>query len=82
LIKGTPIKKLSGGYNHNDSTYTPSCIPKFTTHDKFVEAKIKMLEEDFKIPLSEKDIWHLREYKTEGEINAAVRAIIDKYWGG
>ena len=72
--------KISEGFVHDDATYMSGCIPKFTTPNKYIDAKVKILEEDFKIHLTEKDIWQLREYKTEGEINAAVRAIINKYW--
>lgn len=81
MVKGKPVYKLSSKSVHDDSMYIPSCIPKFTTPDKFIESKVKMLEEDFRIRLTDEDKWHLREYKTEGEINAAVRGLIDKYWG-
>jgi hypothetical protein len=57
-----------------------SWMPEFTTAKEFAEAKIKMLKEQFYIQLSTDDILHLRSLKTETEINAAVRAIINKYW--
>lgn len=51
-------------------------VPTFTTAEEFIEKKIDMLQKDFRIELSLDDIIHLKNLKTEREINAAVRAII------
>ena len=45
-----------------------------------VVAELKMLQEHMCIDLTDEDISHLHEYRTEGEINAAVKGIINKYW--
>ena len=64
-----------------DETYfNPSCIQRFVTPEKFIEEKVQMLREDFYINVTDDDIKYLKQFKTEVQINAAVRAIIDKYW--
>jgi hypothetical protein len=55
-------------------------VPNFKTAKKFAEAKIDMLERDFKIKLTDKQRLHLLTLKTERDINAAVRSIIDSAW--
>lgn len=55
-------------------------IPEFTTAREFADAKIEMLREQFCIRLTKEDTTHLRSLKTENEINAAVKSIINKYW--
>lgn len=61
--------------------FAPTYIPEFDTPEKFVDEKIEMLQGQCYIKLSEKDIAHLRTLKTEHAINAAVRSLINKYWG-
>ena len=65
---------------HEYDEFLPSYIPEFKTPEKFVDEKIKMLRDQFRIDLSDEDIAHLRELKTESAINAAVMAIFNKYW--
>lgn len=65
---------------HDDTDFTPNYVPEFTTPEKFIEAKVKMLRDHMHIDLTDADIAHLREFKTEGEINAAVKGLINKYW--
>ena len=60
--------------------FSPVGVTKFTTTEEFIQAKIKMLTEDFHIYLTEEDIDYLHRFKAEHEINAAVRAIINKHW--
>lgn len=57
-----------------------SSIPNFTTPEKFIKAKIKMLKEDFMIDITKEDEEYLRKFKTEGGINSAVKHLINKYW--
>ena len=57
-----------------------TCVPAFVDPDKYVDDKVQMLEEEFMIRLTYDDTLYLRQYKTENEINAAVRGIINKYW--
>lgn len=58
----------------------PSYVPAFKTPIKFAEAKIRMLEKDFRIELTDKQKLHLKTLPTERAINAAVRQIIDEAW--
>lgn len=58
----------------------PSYIQDFKSAVTFAEAKIQMLEKDFQIKLTDKQKLHLKTLKTEREINAAVRSIIDNAW--
>lgn len=65
------------------STYNikgPSYVPEFKDPKKFAEKKIEILERDFKIKLTDKQKLHLKTLKTEREINAAVRQIINDAW--
>ena len=55
-------------------------IPEFENPEQFVDEKIKMLTEDFKINLTYEDKKYLRSFKTENHINTAVRTIFNKYW--
>lgn len=66
---------------HDNGTFSPAYIQRFTDAEKFVESKIDMLREDFAIQLTDEDIKYLRGFKTEAQINAAVRTIIDRHWG-
>ena len=65
---------------HADSNFTPSYIPEFTTPEKFIDAKIELLQDHLEIELDNEDVEFLKQYKTEGEINAAVKGIINKHW--
>lgn len=76
----TQIKDLVGKGVHDDTAFAPSYIPEFTTPEKFIEAKVKMLREHFQINVTNDDIVYLQQYKKEGEINAAVKGIINKHW--
>lgn len=65
---------------HEDGDFTASYIPQFTTAEEFVNAKIEMLRGPFCINLTQEDIDYLRSFKTENEINAAVKGLLNKYW--
>ncbi len=65
---------------HADGNFRPSYIPEFTTPEEFVDAKIEMLTGPFKMKLDRDDIIFLRQFKTEVQINNAVKSIINKYW--
>ena len=56
------------------------CVPRFTNADKFIDEKVKILRDQLCIQITDEDIEFLRQFKTEGEINAAVKRIINKYW--
>lgn len=74
------IQDLWAREAHENTDFTPSYIPEFITPEKYIDAKVKMLQEHMCIDLTDEDISHLYEYRTEGEINAAVKGIINKYW--
>lgn len=65
---------------HDDTSFSPTYVPEFTTPEEFIAAKVEMLRTHMEIDVTQEDIAHLREYQTEGEINAAVKSIINKYW--
>lgn len=56
------------------------CIPKFDRADKFIDEKVNILKDQMYIQVTDEDIEYLRQFKTEGDINAAVKRIINKYW--
>lgn len=60
--------------------FEASYIPRFKNAGQFIEEKIDMLRNHFNIDLTYEDIAHLCELKTENEINAAVKGILNKYW--
>lgn len=64
----------------DNDRFSPVGVTKFTTTEEFIQSKIEMLTEDFRIYLTEEDIDYLHRFTTEGDINAAVRTIINKYW--
>ena len=74
------IQELWRDGPHDDTDFTPTYVPEFTTPAKFIEDKVKILKEHMQIDVTDEDIRHLYEFKTEGEINAAVKGIINKYW--
>lgn len=66
--------------NSPESEFSPSYIPKFENPNQFIEEKIKMLRKEFRIRLTNEEINHLYELKTEVDINAAVKTIINNHW--
>lgn len=65
---------------HDETDFVASYVPQFTTPEEFVDMKIEMLRGEFCINITEEDIVYLRSFKTENEINAAVKGILNKYW--
>ena len=65
---------------HGDGHFRPSYIPEFTTPEQFVDAKVKILRNHLGINITYEDIAYLRQFKTEVQINNAVKTIINKYW--
>lgn len=63
-----------------DHIFEANYTPKFETPGQFITDKIEMLREHFRINLTAEDIDYLCQFKTENEINAAVKGIINKYW--
>lgn len=74
------IQELWSNGVHVENKFAPNYIPKFTTPEKFINAKVEMLREHLLIELSDEDIEYLRRFKTEAQINAAVKTVINKYW--
>ena len=66
--------------NDPESDFQPSYIPKFENPNQFIEAKLKMLRYQFRIRPTDKEINHLYELKTEGDINAAIKTILNNHW--
>jgi hypothetical protein len=60
--------------------YEPNPIAKFKNPEDFIEDKVRMLQEHFKIQLTTDDLTYLKKFKTENDINAAVRTIISRHW--
>ena len=47
---------------------------------KLVEDKIKMLQKDFLINPTDEEIAHIKELKTEQQVETYVRIIINNHW--
>lgn len=63
-----------------DEAYHLSHAPQFKNAEQFIQAKLKMLVNDFRITPTETEIKHLCSLATESEINCAVRQIINDHW--
>lgn len=66
--------------NDPESEFSPTYIPKFENPEQFIEAKLEMLRGHLKITPTIEEINHLYELKTEYEINAAVKTILNNHW--
>lgn len=66
--------------NSDDAGWYGSYIPHFKNANQFIKEKVEMLQDDFCIYLTQKEIDHLHTLKTENDINLAVRGIINKHW--
>ena len=73
-----PVRPVDG--IDTDGTFLPKYVPRFVNPEQFIDAKVKILREHFKMQITEEDIEYLRGFKTEVGINAAVRVLINKYW--
>lgn len=60
--------------------YINSHSPNFSTPEKYVKAKLKILRRDFYIEPTEEEIKHLNELKTQISIDNAILAIINNHW--
>lgn len=63
-----------------DEAYKLNHAPKFKNAEQYIQAKLKMLVNDFCIYPTETEIKHLYELETESKINLAVRQIINDHW--
>ena len=79
LCRETIIKPLAIHANA-DEAYKLNHAPAFKNAKQFIQAKLKMLMDDFCIYPTETEIKHLHELATESEINRAVRQIINDHW--
>ena len=66
--------------NDPESEFRPSYIPNFENPEQFIEAKLDMLFHHLKIIPTSDEINHLYELKTEYEIIAAVKTILNNHW--
>lgn len=60
--------------------YICSHSPQFTTPEKYLKAKLKILNRDFKITPTETELEHLRTLTTEIAIDNAILSIINHHW--
>ena len=78
MIRPEPTKRECS--EDRDHIFEANYIPKFKTPGQFITDKIEILRGQFNINLTAEDIDYLCQYKTENEINAAVKGILNKYW--
>jgi hypothetical protein len=64
----------------SEKIYKLSHAPQFKNAKQYLQTKLIMLENDFRIKPTETEIKHLYELATESEINRAVRQIINNHW--
>lgn len=63
-----------------DDNYITGYSPVFKTPKQYVEAKLKILERDFRIKATEEELAHLSTLKTQVAIDNAVLSIIAHHW--
>lgn len=61
--------------------YICSHSPQFTTPEKYLKAKLKILSRDFYIDPTETELEHLETLKTQVAIDNAILSVIAKHWG-
>lgn len=61
--------------------YITSHSPQFTTPEKYLKAKLKILNRDFKIEPTETELEHLKTLTTEISIDNAILSVIARHWG-
>ena len=62
------------------SIFTRDAVPTFRTPKQYVREKLKMLRTDMEIKPTKEEIAHLKELKTQGDIDRAVHDIIKRAW--
>lgn len=60
--------------------YITGYSPRWTTPEKYLEAKLKILRRDFRITPTENEIMHLKSLKTQIKIDNAILGIINRHW--
>ena len=55
-------------------------LPKWTTPEKYIEAKVEILTKDFCITPTKDELAHLKTLKTQISIDNACRTIINNHW--
>lgn len=56
-------------------------LPKWTTPEKYIEEKVKILTKDFCITPTKEELAHLATLKTQISIDNACQTIIKNHWG-
>lgn len=79
LSRENEIRPLAITTN-SEQVYKLSHAPHFKNSNQYIQAKLKMLVNDFCIRPTETEIKHLYGLATESEINRAVRQIINDHW--
>lgn len=62
-------------------TYITSHCPQWTTPEKYIKAKLKILRRDFCIYPTDEEIAHLYTLTTQLRIDNAFQSIITRRWG-
>lgn len=60
--------------------YITSHSPQWTTPEKYIKAKLKILKRDFWIEPTEKELEHLKTLTTQVSIDNAILSIIAHHW--
>ena len=55
-------------------------LPEFSSPERYVRAKLKMLRNEMLIEPTDAEVLHLYELKTETAIDNAVHSIIARHW--
>lgn len=75
IEKSTAERAKKMDWEKNDSYFAT-----FVSPEQYIEAKLDMLQNEMYIKPTAEELEHLREMKTEANIDMAVRGIIDRHW--
>lgn len=60
--------------------YITSHSPQWTTPEKYLKSKLKILSRDFRIEPTKEELAHLNTLKTQISIDNAILSIINRRW--
>lgn len=63
-----------------EDNYIVSHSPMWTTPEKYIKAKLRILTEDFCIYPTKEEVAHLHTLKTQIAIDNAILGIINRHW--
>lgn len=80
-IEVPDLPPIVDDHDEDQRRYSENWDTNFTTVDRYVNYKLKILRNDMYINPTWEEISHMRDCQTRGAVDAAFRSLITKYWG-